>query len=348
MPSSIFNFEHARLYRALPRREKWWHATLLATAVLVALGGCALLKRIYQLPPEVNFTSGAVEALSPRTQVLACGSSHFLAGMWPTRYSMPLMNLTTGGLNFVCIEALLNHHLPHLPGLKVVVIEVDDVPLITNTITARSGDLRDFLDLGLSPFEIPARSRKEKIGVLGSAYLSPIFNLPRVTPHDLAPMFAPDDALPSTSDDARWSQWLPGFCAIMKRMDAGYDPRPRMTEINNNLAFEGEQTVTTNTQALLRSIDGLRARRIKVVLLRLPKSSYYWKLRSKSLQISYDRLLAQLQQRYGGDSGVMRRDLTRDPEFSNRDFVDANHMNIYGAMKVAHRLDPQLRRLIQF
>jgi len=357
MLSFIFNFDHARKYLSLPRREKQWHATVAIACALSVAGSFSALVYIYdgRANPRRFYKSGAVEALSPRTQVLALGSSHIMMGLWPERYSVEMINLTAGALNLSCVEALLKRHISRVPNLQTAIIEVEDAPLIVDTVTSRSGDLRDLLHLGLSPFDIPVLAPDQKHKAVFDALAYPLINLPRATPHGWAQnqmqSYAVRQRPRAEQKKAQIGlnlmesiQPFPGFIATTLTIQKGYDPRPLMNTINTPHPH-AQQVIKLNTQALVRSVRMLRERGVRVLLLRLPKTSSYWKLRSSYLKKSYAKLDSTLLREFGRDPGVSRLDLTRSAAFSDRDFFDVNHLNIYGAIKVARHLDPHLRKL---
>jgi hypothetical protein len=186
MPSSIFNFERLRRYATLPRAERRWHATIAGVfALLLVLGSRTPLLLFDRAGcPDGTVQRAAVAALSDRTQVLFVGSSHVLFGIRPQRYSVEAMNLAATWLDYTSARRVVEKQLFRVPNLKVAVIEYDELPLVSDLVPAiiSSGDIRPLMELGLTPLEFPVANWRQRLEVLYTAWVFPLFSLPRLTP----------------------------------------------------------------------------------------------------------------------------------------------------------------------
>lgn len=335
MRSSILSFEHFQHYATLPRSEKLWHGWAAILLVLVAVLGLKVPELVYGkygYKQETRSTA-AVAALSPETQVLFIGSSHVQWGIRPERYSLNVMNLAGPVQNYACAERLVEKHIGRVPNLKVAVIELDEVPLIANTLAALDKDFRPLLELGLSPYDLPTHNVLTKL----KAALYPILTLPRVTPIELiSNRTVKHPALPT-------QYFAAGYVYTEAVMAPDYNPKPRL--LGYTWAAQDRHMVQQNLQALQRMIDLLRSRGITVVLLRLPHHALYRRNRPAVLRAQVDLIKRSVNRRYSADRQLLIWDLGDAHGFEIHDFFDAEHLNVSGANKLALILDSKLRAL---
>lgn len=338
MSSSIFSSEHFRRYAALPRAQRRWHATVMTVLALSAM----LCSRV---PPLVYGASGcdgtlgstAVASLSDRTEVLFVGSSHVLFGVRPQRYSVRTMNLASTWLDYTCALRLVEKHLPRVPNVKVAVIEYDELPLVADLVPAmiNAKDVRPLTDLALTPLEFPTTVSR-KLQALYAETAFSLTTLPRLTPW---------------GREHRWQACTPlhhpprGFAA-------GYYYTEGVTPANFNAqavydalthAAGNEKVVQRNVRALQETIELLRRRGITVVLLRLPHARDY--ARPALVETRWQELQAMVDARSRTDAGLLVWDFGQRADFQRGDFCDNNHLNVFGADKLARLLDPDLLRL---
>lgn len=315
----------------------------MALAALVATVFCR------ELPPRLYGTSGcrggslgstAVASLSDRTQLLFTGSSHVLFGIRPQRYTTPAMNLAGTWLGYDCVHAVIAKHLHRVPNLRVAVVEYDELPYVSDLVSAilSSHDVRPLQELGLSPFEFPTTSVAEKIEVLANSFIFPFTGLPRVTP------FA-------------WQQ-RDKTCSPLYHPPIGFAPgyyyTDGVTPANFNAkivygalakASKDGGVVHRNERALIDTIALLRSRGATVVLLRLPHARGYGPQRPRIVEERFRQLQSVALAASRADAGVLVWDLGEHPAFVPSDFVDNNHLNAVGADKLARLLDAPLRAL---
>jgi len=266
--------------------------------------------------------------------VLFIGPSHIECGIRPERYSMNVMNLTCPGQNYSCAERLVKKHIERVPNLKVAVIEFEEVPLIANTLASMHKDYRLLLELGLSPHELPTNNILIKL----KAACYPILNLPRVTPVQW---------LKRRTDDAsaqRSRNFAAGYYQAEVVMPPDYNPHPRFDKFLK--LARNQAMIDQNLRALLAMIDLLRGRGITVVLLRLPHHALYRENTPALLHSQVDRMKRSIAGRYAADKQVVFWDLGNAAGFEDRRFyVDPEHLNVFGANKLAQVLNSKLRVL---
>ena len=77
------------------------------------------------------------------------GSSHVRAGIVPDLFAGPAANLAEDGLNYLTAEAVLNRHWDRIRRADVLLLELDPVPVVNDTVARREGDLSDLTGWGL-------------------------------------------------------------------------------------------------------------------------------------------------------------------------------------------------------
>jgi len=342
MLSSIFSSEHFRRYAALPRAERRWHAAIAAVLAVVAMICSQIPARVYGPSGCEGGTLGstAVASLSARTHVLFVGSSHVLFGVRPSRYSVPAMNLASTWLDYACARRLVEKHLPRVPNLKVAVIEYDELPLVADLVPAMVNlhDLRTLTELSLDAFEIPADDVVLKLRVLYTAFLFPLTGLPRLTPLAWEKRM---EACPPLQHPPRG--FSPGYFFTDDVTPRSYDPKVLFHALADASRHDG--VVTRNANALHDTIALLRRRGVAVVLLRLPHARGYAQARPAIVQARWQELQRSAAAEGRADAGVVVLDWGEHPAFQPRDFRDDNHLNAFGADKLAGLLDPRLRAL---
>jgi hypothetical protein len=340
MRSSIFSFEHFRRYAALPRAERRWHAAVAAVLAAVVLLAPRLPALVYGASgcPNGTLGSAAVASLSDRTQVLFVGSSHVLFGIRPERYSVRAMNLATTWLDYTCARRVVEKHLPRVPDLKVAVIEYDELPLVADLVPGmiHAKDISALADLALCPLEMPAANPFQTLQVLYTAWASPLYNLPRLTPlgwQDRATVCSPLRHPPRG--------FSAGYYYTEGVTPASYDANAVYAALTKSA--RDAQVVDRNRRALQQTISMLRARGIKVVLLRLPHARDY--VRPAIVAERWRELESSVAAQRRADAGLLVLDWGSNAEFQPRDFVDNHHLNAAGADKLAGLLDGRLRAL---
>lgn len=340
MSSSIFSFEHFRRYGRLPASVRRWHALLLAVLA-------TLFVVCYQVPALLFGASGcrggtlgtaAVASLSNRTAVVFLGSSHVLFGIRPDRYSFPATNLAATWLDYTCARRILETNLSRAPNVKTVVIEYDELPLVSDLVPASLavGDLRPLTDLGLTPLTLPVDRRLDRLRAVYTAMQFRLTTLPRLTPHDW-------------QEPAR-------ACGMLQHPAKGFAPGYFYTEVvtppnfdldvvlNALAAAAGDQRVVRrNLAALEATIAELRRAGVRVVLLRLPHRTRYVRHLPAAVQARWKELDRRIRAKAATDRGITILDWSQRPEFGDGDFCDDHHLNVFGANKLATLLDPELR-----
>jgi hypothetical protein len=342
MRSSIFNFEHFRRYAALPRAERRWHAAIAGVLGLVALLSPAVPPLLFGRAGCAGGTLGstAVASLSDRTRVLFVGSSHVLFGIRPQRYSVEAVSLATTWADYACIRRIVEKHLRRVPNLDVLVIEYDELPFVSDLVPSiiATNDPRPLMELELRPLEFPADGWIQRLGVLRAAWTYSMTSLPRLTPRGW------ENAAESCSPLHHPPRgFAPGYYFTDGVTPASYDQQLVFTSLAK--AARDERVVQRNLHELEATIELLRRRGVNVVLLRLPHARDYAALRPAIVAARWRQLQNRLQVLHQRDARLLLLDWEERPEFQPGDFCDSNHLNVFGADKLARLLDPELRRL---
>jgi hypothetical protein len=277
-----------------------------------------------------------VASLSDRTKVLFIGSSHFLFGIRPQRYSIDAVNLSATWLDYSCIRRVLEKHLARVPNLRVAVIEYDELPLVADLVSAMlaTNDPRPLSELALTPIEMPVAGLSQRLQTAWITFSYPVRSLPRVTPLEwleragaCSPLYHPRQ----------------GFAAGYYYTDAVTPPSFKAQIVFDalNRASLDERVVRRNLADLQQTVGELQARGVTVVLLRLPHARDYTRGRPPAVTARWRQLEAWARTQHR----VVVLDWDARPEFQPGDFCDNHHLNVFGADKLAPFLDAQLRAL---
>jgi len=245
-------------------------------------------------------------------------------------------NLAATWLDYSCIRRVAEKNLTRVPNLKVAVIEYDELPLISDLVSAMlaTKDFRPLSELSLTPLEFPTASMWQKLDTMWTAFVYPVTSLPRVTP--LA-WVKRDDACSPLYQPRRG--FAPGYFFTDDVTPPTFNARIVFNALSH--ASAKDDVVQRNLRNLEQTISELRRRGVTVVLLRLPHARAYELGRPAIVTARW----RQLQEWTRADPSLIVLDWGARPEFHAGDFCDMHHLNVFGANKLAHLLDAQLRAL---
>jgi hypothetical protein len=340
--SSIFSFDHFRRYAALPAGERRWHALLTTALLLVMLISYDIPARLFGASGCQGPTLGsaAVASLSDGTELLFVGSSRVLFGIRPERYSLRATNLASTWLDYSCAHRLVQKHLSRVPGLKLAVIEYDELPLVSDLVPAMVavGDLRPLTELALSPLEIPVDDWTLRLRVVSTAVSFRFTGLPRLTP-----LGWKHRGLPCSPIYRPAHGFAAGYYCTDMLTPASYDRDVVFKALE--ISARRERVVQRNVRALDETIGLLRRRGVTVVLLRLPHRPEYVNGLPAVVRARWEDLRDRMRREARADDRLLLLDWADRPEFQAGDFADEHHLNVFGADKLARLLDPELRAL---
>jgi hypothetical protein len=334
MLSSIFNFDLPRAALRWPVGRHLRHLALLAAFAATYAACLALLSAVFGATrPETTRTLG-VKALSPKTEVLFLGNSVVEAAINSKRFDRPAMALPMANGNYEIDEMILNRHLPNLPSLRAVVLQVD----ITCLGWDRLGitlDFSAFLELGIPIQDTPRPAWwKLRQGLIEHPAVFPMLFGERLTPVQL--IWAPRYGALNTRPE-------PGYARLIGVLDentrAEYFAKPAEQEPLN------PSIIAKNRDSFSRICQKLQSKGIQVAVLRYPSRGGYSIFQSaewKKVLSDFQRDLGKL----AGPNAVVI-DLADDPRFETSDFRDTVHLNFRGADKLAAILNESLKNLLE-
>jgi hypothetical protein len=310
-----------------------WHAVLFGAGVIVFL--CC---RSFLLADARRLTSWTVErtsiqALATNTEVLFIGSSHVAFGINPALFDKPVAQLASGALDYLCMERVLGKALPRLPRLRLVVIEADIFPLRADTIDKYRGDYRELYLLGLQLGDLPRNVLwKAKQYLYESPLLYPFFFCERLTPQS----FSWGHRRSAGGRAQEWTGDVPGYVAteqVISEKNAG----PVILGFHRQDLKSNRYDV--NLAALLRMCRTLESSGIRIALLRLPHHESYWRNRPAEWDEQYAKMIGVVTAEFA-PAELDCWDMDQSPLFTDRDFMDAHHLNSKGARQLAEILNP--------
>lgn len=316
--------------------RRWWMLIVLTLLGVLFLSWLVLSK----WTQYYSFETLAVEALSDETEIVVLGSSHVHIMTNPESFERPLMNLSADACNYKCMDAVLRGNIERVPNLRAVVVELDIVPLVYDTIHVYKGDNERLLDLQPSLADLDEDwSRKARLYWQRFFEYSPLSG-PFISRNKVSPNVVRDRLRYGRHHGEE--QIAPGHLILTTVMteDRDGDDRLEVHEREGTL-----DQVDESIAALLRIIEYARVRDLQVVLLRYPHHRTYWEQRPASWDAEYDRALATVRQRFSG-SEVEVWDLEKVEGFSDDDYFDGDHLNARGTEKLGEILNLKFNDLL--
>ena len=249
---------------ARPRRRAWpiaVAAVMFTSAVAGERAATALSP-----PPPRTYRDEALHALCGGVDVVAVGSSHVRSGVMPTLLADRAANVADSGLNYSTAEVLLRHHWRQVRRARVLLLELDPVPVVKDTIACRAGDFSDLAGWDLDWREMRLswwEGWEQRIGRVLAAR-------PR----------RPMEAFTAATQQSATGQR--GVTGENRRGGAGFEPRTERLREDNfaaQLAATGSEidrgVIRQNVEAAGRIVDRARADGLRVVLIRPPHHPAY-------------------------------------------------------------------------
>ncbi len=153
---SIFSFKNLAKLKGLSLAERNWAGALFVCLLMSVLVSEFSLRQFWRSRQERSFRTVAVEHLEKeQPELIFVGSSHIYAGVNPGRFSVSTVNLAESGLNYQMAEVLCRKYWNRLSEAKLVIIELDGVPVFKDTLGLSKGDFRRFYSWKLTGAELP-------------------------------------------------------------------------------------------------------------------------------------------------------------------------------------------------
>lgn len=275
----------------------------------------------------MTFRKKAVEQLlyhSPK--IVFVGTSHIVAGVDPDRFNAKVVNLAENGLNYQTAELLILKYWDQVKSANSVVIELDSVPLCTNTIAVRQGDFRDFWDWGLSSCDLPLGWWEQKASGLTECFAPFRFT-------SLWDFWMFNEQKLGVSDKIG-----PGFHGI----DATLDLETRGHFFAALNASYDEEVILLNLYALNRILDMFERAGVSVSFVRPPMHPEYWQEASTLVRENIvDRAMEQISVKLNGRDHALLNYALWD-KLQTQDFRDFTHLSLRGSAKWSDDLSVKL------
>lgn len=310
---------------------EWVWFGLVSVSLIATAWGCDLgLNRFYVTRPAASFRTVAVEVIREKqVDVFVVGSSHIHKGIDPSCFPFTLVNLAEDALDYRMAAVLCEKYWDRVSCAKVVVLELDHVPVTQDTIARRDGDFGDFYEWALSGSDLPV-SPYEKIKTCIAERMA-------ITRHG---RLWPTIIKPAPEIDANMGA---GFHA-----GTGYIQHPQKAEFFlGELGKEfDERVVRSNLDALVRLVRKVRAAGVDVVGLHPPYHPDYWSHPSSALRERY----AERAKGCLAAAGLLNSDSIIDlRHFLEEDqyFADWTHLSKKGAKAASTELCRLIRSRMQ-
>lgn len=302
---------------------------MLATLVL----GNVVLFRVFH---EDNFLTMAARNIGPDRSLVFFGSSRLLYGIDPAQYPWPNVSIAANYMDLMSAHELYEVHADRLGGMKLAVIELDVATLTYDTAAMNPYGLLDLGQRKVAPLGAWVRHFDASL----HRVLAPIFNW-RLTPSFVESHRGRTIAEKEPLDAA------PGF--IPSTVTMAYPEFHAESDVQTTkeeMAAAGEAVQRRNLDAAVALVTGLRARGVRVILLRFPLEPALRKLYPPEWHELVRGRLLELGRRVGGAEPDFW-DYSGDEAFLPEEFRDSDHLNKRGAARLAAVLTPRLQALLK-
>jgi hypothetical protein len=309
----------------------WWSA--VGAAVLVVVACHYLLTGVWADPRAKHGTERtlAVASLSAETEVIFVGTSHVASGNPPALHSCRVMNLTLNGGSYEMLEKILERNLSKAPNARLVVLELDIVPLRMDTLVMLQGDGQTLWENGLTPADVYGPHPVKLADAYAMKFGRAFFIMKPLTPSQLW-----HNRTTWSEREARGDR-EPGYNPVEARMDRGSEDRGVADATSRPLDPE---IVGRNRAALVRIVQRLRAEGRTVALVRLPYHEAVRRGEPPVYEIAVEEALREVRP----DVAVWW-DYRPDGRFQPNHFADATHLNRLGGALFASLIRDDVCRL---
>ncbi len=310
---------------------------VLRVVCTLVFAGVAALALLSLLPRSESQAALAVRGIQPSTQVLALGASHVFTSIEPSLTDRPWTNLSAGLLNYLFMESVWAAHEEQMPGLRAVVLDLDPLPVFTDSYASSHGDYDHLLDLepSLSALHEPWTRR---LALARDRLLTRQLPLRRAFWREKLDM---ENLLAALRPVPPEYQTVPGHERLLgRRPDSGaWGERGRA----HRATVYSPEVIPRNLAAFARIVESVKARGLRLILVRFPVHPAY--LRASP---EFDRVFAELcelARRVAPDSEAL--DFSRTPQFGDDDFYDDDHLNQQGATRFTPMLSARVEELLR-
>lgn len=314
-------------------RSAWLTAGALVVAFLIGWG---ILRSLPETPRQGRL---AVGALSERTQVILLGSSHVYTDVDPARVGRPWMNLAGGMLNYELAESVLAAHAARLPQLQAVLLEADPVLSTVDSLTTYHGDNRPILDLEPDLQALPIHWT-QRLGLARDRLLTYQLPVHRVFAREKLDL-----------DSLREALFEPKVTPVA----AGYEPHAgtapeglvgaERVRMHQRASPDAEASSARNLAALARIVRRVQTLGVPLILVRFPHHLSYVESRPPELAAAFGAIVHTVQ-RAAAPVAVPLLDYEQLADLSDRDFYDADHLNVEGSERFSSRLGSAIASLL--
>ena len=289
--------------------------------MITATAGEFTLRQFWAARPKQSFRTVAVERIKQGpVDVFFVGSSHIYTGVDPSCFPYSVVNLADSALNYQMAEVLCRKYWDQVSQAKLVVIELDAVPVYIDTIERYKGDYRKLNEWGLSAHELPISTYDMIRGTMIENFTNTRKNRIRIHKPNTQLM---QEGVPGPGFSIR-NGHIDTTC--IKEFFSGIETNFQVLTIHNNL------------NCMERLVTDLVEVGVNVKVLRPPFHNSYWN-NPKGIErnIISDRALERLLQ----IPGIMASDVI-DLRYlfqnENKCFIDPHHVSALGSRRLSKRL----------
>jgi hypothetical protein len=308
-----------------------------AVVLSVALAAALAFAVLAALPHQPSQAELAVANLDGRSEVLALGASHVFTGIEPTLTARPWTLLSAGLLNYRFMEAVLAAHEPQLPNLKMVVVDLDPLPVFADSYATSRGDYDHLLDLApdLSALREPL---SHKLALAKDRLLTRQLPIKRAfwrqkldgeRAQKLLRHEGPDHEI--VAGHERFIGRRPGAGAWGDRM------------VGHRAVYAAD-AIGPNLRAFQRMVEHLRSRGLQLVFVRFPVHPAYLAASPPEFSETFAQL-ERLARKLAPEATFL--DYASATGLSDEDFYDDDHLNQRGAVRFTPVLSTAVEQLLR-
>jgi hypothetical protein len=281
--------------------------------------------RLRQVPNEYSSTKAALDTKVGEVEILITGTSHAQNGVAPQFLALPAFNLSYGSQSLHYDTQLVLKYVDSTPNLKLVIFTISyhslEYRLINSIERWRAGFYKQVYD-------IPGEDSDEGFKLTNYSYIA---------------LYTPKEAFRQASGGflgAAAAETTGGETSAITgtQSQVSEDFGRRRVQLHETQMRRAD--LVHNVAALERACTLLKAKGVSVVFITVPTHrTYYDQINRESYQ-RMQETIKQITEKYQ----VPYFNYLRDERFTEKDFINSDHLNERGAEKFSRILNEDVIR----
>lgn len=262
------------------------------------------------------------------TEILIFGNSHTFYGLNPKYFDKPTYNLAHISQTLYFDKILFDNYIDQFKNIKFVILNIEYTSL-SEIVDTEENNWRKYYYQTYMNLEVPSINKYD----FTKYFLSSTRNFNANT--KLVLRYLKDETIVDCDENGFGINYTKAKKVPLLKKDALI----RVKNIEDNLINFDDNIVRTQS-----IIDACKKRKIKVVLLNMPVSSYFCEgvnqIKLKKTHETCDIITK-------NNDNVRHLNLFKDKRFTNEDFFDADHLHTDGARKCSKIVNDFINEILK-